>query len=165
MITYHLINFGNKEGMTKKMSNDKVFIVHGHDNEAVQETARFVKKLGLKSIILHKQPSGGDTIIEKIENYSDVGFAIILYTPCDEGKSINEESYKFRARQNVVFEHGYLIGKLSRKRVSAFVKNKIETSGDISGVVYIPMDNDGAWKYKLIGKMNNVEFTLDKNLI
>lgn len=150
---------------TNKLSMDRVFIVHGHDNEAKTETARVVEKLGLKSVILHEQASAGDTIIEKIERCSDVGFAIVLYTPCDEGHSKRETSPKDRARQNVVFEHGYLIGKLGRNHVCALVKGDVETPGDISGVVYIPMDNMGAWKYSLIDEMNAAGFKLNKNAI
>ena len=67
------------------MDKSKVFIVHGHDDAAKSEAARFVEKLGFKAIILHEQASLGDTIIEKIEKNSNVGFAIVLYTPCDEG--------------------------------------------------------------------------------
>lgn len=147
------------------LATDKVFIVHGHDNEAKIEVARVVEKLGLKAIILHEQASSGNTIIEKIEHYSNVGFAIVLYTPCDEGRSKNENCTKNRARQNVVFEHGYLIGKLGRNRVCALVKGDIEIPGDISGVVYVPMDNAGAWKYTLVNEMNTVDFNLDKNKI
>jgi predicted nucleotide-binding protein len=148
-----------------KLSMDRVFIVHGHDNEAKIETARVIEKLGLQSVILHEQASAGDTIIEKIERCSDVGFAIVLYTPCDEGHSKKETSPKDRARQNVVFEHGYLIGKLGRNHVCALVKGDIETPGDISGVVYIPMDNMGAWKYSLVDEMNAAGFMLNKNAI
>jgi Predicted nucleotide-binding protein containing TIR-like domain len=62
----------------------KVFIVHGHDNEAKQEIARFLEQLRLEPIILHEQASAGMTIIEKIEHYSnDADFALVLYTPCD----------------------------------------------------------------------------------
>lgn len=146
-----------------KLSTGKVFIVHGHDNEAKIETARVVEKLGLKAIILHEQASAGDTIIEKIERCSDVGFAIVLYTPCDEGHSKQDANPKNRARQNVVFEHGYLIGKLGRNRVCALVKGDVETPGDISGVVYVPMDNMGAWKYNLIDEMNAAGYKLNKN--
>lgn len=147
------------------LATDKVFIVHGHDNEAKVDAARFVERLGLEAIILHEQASSGNTIIEKIEHYSNVGFAIVLYTPCDVGHSKTENEAKARARQNVVFEHGYLIGKLSRKRVCALVKGNIEIPGDISGVVYVRMDNSGAWKYTLIDEMNAVGFNLDKNRI
>ncbi|GAB3474492.1 TIR domain-containing protein [Polaromonas eurypsychrophila] len=57
----------------------KVFIVHGRDNEAKQEVARFIEKIGLQSIILHEQASAGMTIIEKIERYAnEADFALVL---------------------------------------------------------------------------------------
>ncbi len=120
------------------ISGDKIFIVHGHDNGLKNEVARFLEKLKLTPIILHEQASEGETIIEKIERYSNVGFGIVLYTPCDKGGLANDGAeLKHRARQNVVFEHGYLIGKLERKNVCALVKNDVEKPNDISGVVYV----------------------------
>ena len=127
----------------------KVFIVHGHDNETKQEVARFIDSLGLESIILHEKASSGMTIIEKIEHFSnEVDFGIVLYTPCDKGRGITETKIpaRDRARQNVVFEHGYLMAKLGRKNVCALVKGEIETPNDISGVVYVSIDSAGAWK-------------------
>lgn len=136
------------------MDKSKVFIVHGHDGEAKQAVARFVENLGLKAIILHEQASSGKTIIEKIEEYTDVGFGIVLYTPCDLGASQEKkDELKARARQNVVFEHGYLIGKIGRKNVCALVKGDIEKPNDISGVVYINMDESEAWKYQVAKEM------------
>lgn len=128
---------------------NKVFIVHGHDNEAKQEAARYVESLGLEAIILHEKASTGMTIIEKIEHYSgEADFALVLYTPCDKGRGATETKVpaRDRARQNVVFEHGYLMAKLGRKNVCALVKGQIETPNDISGVVYVQMDTPGAWK-------------------
>ena len=168
MIAYRSLKFGNsnqQKGIGTIMSNEKVFIVHGHDNEAKQETARFIESVGLQAIILHEQASGGKTIMEKIEELSDVGFAVVLYTPCDKGKSNKEPKYKNRARQNVVFEHGYLIGKLGRDRVCALVKGQIETPGDVSGIVYVDMDSSGAWKSTVANEMNSVGFKIDKNNI
>jgi len=127
----------------------KVFIVHGRDNEAKQEAARFIEKIGLQTIILHEQASSGMTIIEKIERYSnEADFALVLYTPCDHGRGIHETKLhpRHRARQNVVFEHGYLMAKLGRENVCALVKDDIETPNDISGVVYVGFDPQGAWK-------------------
>lgn len=127
----------------------KVFIVHGRDNEAKQEVSRFIEKLSLEAIILHEQASSGMTIIEKIEHYSnDADFAIILYTACDHGRGVHESKIppKNRARQNVVFEHGYLMAKLGRENVCSLVKGDIETPNDISGVVYVSLDEHGAWK-------------------
>ena len=127
----------------------KVFIVHGRDNEAKQEVSRFIEKVGLEAIILHEQANAGMTIIEKIEHYSnDADFALVIYTPCDLGRGVHESKIppKNRARQNVVFEHGYLMAKLGRENVCPLVKGNIETPNDISGVVYVDLDPSGAWK-------------------
>lgn len=127
----------------------KVFIVHGRDNETKQEVARFVGAVGLEPIILHEQASAGMTIIEKIERYAnDADFAIVLYTPCDHGRGAQDTKVhpRNRARQNVVFEHGYLMAKLGRENVCALLKGDIETPNDISGVVYVGFDVQGAWK-------------------
>jgi predicted nucleotide-binding protein len=129
-----------------------VFIVHGRDNEAKHEVSRFIESLGLKAIILHEQASSGMTIIEKIEHYSnDADFALVLYTPCDHGRGVHESKIpaKNRARQNVVFEHGYLMAKLGRENVCALVKGEIETPNDISGVVYVGLDAAGGWKFEV----------------
>ena len=134
----------------------KVFIVHGRDNEAKQEVGRFIEQLGLEAIILHERASEGMTIIEKIEKYSnDADFALILYTACDHGRGVHESKIKpkNRARQNVVFEHGYLMAKLGRENVCSLVKGDIETPNDISGVVYVPMDSSGGWKYAVIKEL------------
>ena len=138
-------------GINEPIARNKrnVFIVHGRDNEAKYEVSRFIESLGLKAIILHEQASSGMTIIEKIEHYSnDADFALILYTPCDLGRGVHESKIpaKNRARQNVVFEHGYLMAKLGRENVCALVKGEIETPNDISGVVYVGLDAAGGWK-------------------
>lgn len=135
-----------------KKAKTEVFIVHGHDNSAKQEVARFIETVGLEAIILHEKASSGMTIIEKIEHYSsNADFAIVLYTPCDLGRLAKDTTVqpKARARQNVVFEHGYLMAKLGRKNVCALVKGSIETPNDISGVVYVQLDSAGAWKIEL----------------
>jgi hypothetical protein len=72
---------------------EKIFIVHGHDDAAKLGVARFIEKIGFEPIILHEQASLGKTIIEKIESYTNVGFGVVLYTPCDVGgkKVVNPE--------------------------------------------------------------------------
>ena len=134
---------------SKQQSKD-IFIVHGHDEAAKQEVARFIKILGLQAIILHEQPDKGRTIIEKLEDHTEVGFAVILLTPDDMGHPKGEpDKAKPRARQNVVLDLGYLIGKLGRSSVCALMKGDIEIPSDYAGVLYESMDNAGAWKLTL----------------
>ena len=147
------------------LDKSKVFIVHGHDVEVKLEVARFIEKIGLEPIILHEQVNDGMTVIEKIEKYSNVGFGIVLYTPCDVGYAKGKEQEKMtRARQNVVFEHGYLIGKLGRNNVCALVKESVETPNDISGIVYISLDSNGGWKIPLAKEMKSSGYEIDFNL-
>lgn len=148
------------------MDKSKVFIVHGHDDAAKSEAARFVESLGFKAIILHEQASLGDTIIEKIEKNSNVGFAIVLYTPCDWGASQEKKDHlNLRARQNVVFEHGYLMAKIGRKNVCPLVKGDLETPTDISGIVYTPMDEGGGWKLAVADEMEACGYKVDRSKI
>lgn len=146
------------------LDRSKVFIVHGRDDLAKTSAARFVEKLGLKAVILHEQVSGGKTIIEKIEEHTNVGFALVLYTPCDLGGLVGDTP-KARARQNVVFEHGYLISKLGRCNVCALVKNGTEVPNDISGVVYVPLDEHGAWHLTVAKELRNAGYDIDMNKV
>lgn len=141
-------------------NNSQVFIVHGHDEISKLDIQNFILSIGLEPIVLHMQASSGMTIIEKIEHYSNVGFGIVLYTPCDVGSKVGDLTGRFRARQNVVFEHGYLIGKLGRPRVSALVRGEVETPNDISGVVYIGMDDPESWKEQLKVELRKAGYQL-----
>lgn len=140
----------------------KAFIVHGHDKAKKFETARFLEKIGFEAIILHEQASGGKTIIEKLEKFIDVGFGIVLYTPDDVGEAVAKQAnLKLRARQNVVFEHGLLIGKLGRDKVIPLVvDHNIELPGDISGMVYM---SDNGWEIQLAKEIKSFGYEVDFN--
>lgn len=147
-------------------SHSRVFIVHGHDEAARESLARFLEKLGIEAVILHEQASSGRTIIEKLEDFSDVSFAAILLTPDDVGAAVSTEpNLRPRARQNVVLELGYFICKLGRKNVCALHKGGVELPSDILGVVYVNFDEDGAWKLLLARELVANGFTIDMNKV
>ena len=145
---------------SKELSKD-IFIVHGHDDLAINEVKVFLLEIGFNPIVLREQPNEGQTIIEKIEKYTNVGFGIVLYTPCDEGKAKEQAEYRNRARQNVVFEHGYFCAKLGRNHVCALVKGDLEIPGDLGGVVYTPMSSD--WKFKVAKELRAAGYQFDAN--
>jgi len=141
---------------------DDIFIVHGRDAEAKETVARYVEKLGLNAIILHEIPNIGRTIIEKFEDHSNVGFAVVLLTPDDLGIAKDKrEELKPRARQNVIFELGYFIGKLGRRRVCVLHKENVEIPSDYEGILYVEMDKGGGWKQKLVREMIEVGIKID----
>lgn len=145
-------------------SSNKVFVIHGRDGEAKQTVARFLEKLSLKSVILHEQPNEGRTIIEKFEDYAHVGFAVALLTPDDAGSLQDDKNnLKPRARQNVIFELGFFIGRLGREGVCVLTKGEVEIPSDYAGVVYIPLDNSDGWKMRLIKELKSAGFEVDAN--
>ena len=122
------------------------------------------KKLELKPVILSEQSSRGRTIIEKFEKHSKVGFAIALLTPDDTG-SLEGEKKQPRARQNVIFELGFFIGRIGRERVCALSKGEVEIPSDYSGVVYIPLEDSGGWKFQLCRELKAAGYDIDANRI
>jgi predicted nucleotide-binding protein len=143
-------------------ASNRVFLVHGHDDGAKDLVARFLGKLKLEAIILHEQPNGGRTIIEKFEAYSDVAFAIVLMTPDDVGASAaTPDKLIKRARQNVILELGYFTGKIGRTRVCALHKPGVEIPSDIHGVLYVELDIGGGWKTKLAQELVQAKADID----
>lgn len=127
--------------------SNKVFVVHGHDHSLKTEVESFLHQIGLEPIVLHRQPDQGQTIIEKFEQHSDVGYAFILLTPDEIAYTIGQEnisdekrSKERRARPNVIFEFGYFVGKLGRKRVCCLHKGEVVLPSDLSGLVYKKID-------------------------
>ena len=140
----------------------EVFISHAHDEEAITAVAKFVENLGLKVTVLDEQPKKGQTIIDKFEEHADeAGFAIVLLTPDDIGSSKATGKRKLRARQNVIFELGYLLGGLGGERVCALYKEGVELPSGIRDVAYVPMDNDDNWKLKLSQGMRKAGLPVD----
>ena len=151
----------DNQGPAVVAKSDRVFIVHGRD-AAKPDISAFVDGQGLKPVILSDQPSGGKTVIEKVEEYGDVGYAIVLLTPDDEGRLRDStDSQKPRARQNVVFELGYFIGRLGREYVCALTKGELELPSDYAGVVYIPYGDSTDWKARLMAELRSAGYTVD----
>lgn len=158
----------------KKELTNKVFIVHGHNEEMKQSVARALSKLGLDPIILHERENAGRTIIEKFqENAEEIGFAVILLSNDDLGLSKRnlkeganlETLLKPRTRQNVIFEMGYFIGNLGRSKVFLLIQEGVEKPGDLDGLVYTLYDAQGIWRFSLVRELKGAGYEVDANAI
>lgn len=145
----------------QRVPMNKVFIVHGHNGELKESVARLIERQNIEAIILSEQANSGNTIIEKFEKNSDVQAAICLFTEDDIAK-VNDEraEYKKRARQNVVFEAGYFMGKLSRKRVILVANKDVEMPSDLQGVIYTSTNN---WNVDVLKELMEMGFDIDMN--
>ena len=145
-------------------STNRVFVVHGRDEAAKQMVARYLEGVGLDPVILQEQPNEGRTIIEKFEEYAQVGFAVVLCTPDDVGALESEQDkMRPRPRQNVVLEWGFFLGKIGRNRVCALFKGDVEIPSDYDGVIYIRLDDFGGWRMELAREMKAAGLPVDMN--
>ena len=148
------------EPVAKAKNFSKIFIVHGHDEALKQSVALLIEKQNIEAVILSEKANKGKTIIEKLEEHSDVGCAICLFTPDDTGKANKETDYKARARQNVVLEAGFFMGKLGREYVVYLASSQLEMPSDLQGVVYTNANN---WQFDLLRELKEMGYTIDFN--
>lgn len=148
-------------GEVHRQSN-KVFIVYGHDAAAREQLELLLRRLKLEPVVLQNLPSGGQTIIEKLETSGDVHYACALLTPDDDGRKKGEPDFNNRARQNVVLELGMFLAKLGRKRVAILHKGNIELPSDIAGLLYIPfVDRIDEIKEKVAAELQEAGFSIN----
>jgi predicted nucleotide-binding protein len=134
-----------QEDQIKRVSGNTVFIIHGHDGYLKTQVQLLLQRAGVNSIVLHEQPDMGRNIIEKlIEETDKANYAIALLSPDEELKDGSK-----RARQNVILEIGYFLGKLDKSRVKLVKKGDTEIPSDLSGILYENYDEAGSWKIKL----------------
>lgn len=167
------IELNSEQGGTenqKRTCGNKIFIVHGHDNEMKLNVARTLERLDIHPVILHEQPDLGRSVLVKlIEESRDACFAIVLLSPDDYGYSVNEtdKHRKARARQNVILELGYFIGVLGSDKVLALYRqdNEFELPSDYVGTLYKNYDPNGAWIVELGKELKAAGIPVDMNKI
>ena len=146
-------------------ASDQVFVVHGRDTGIRDRVARLLEKLELKALILEEQSDRGQTLIEKFErNALTVGFAVIILVADDLGRGPDDADWPAepnRARQNVILELGYFMGRLGRERTAALSEQRTERPSDIHGMLYIPLD--GNWELRLAKEMRDAGLPVDLN--
>jgi predicted nucleotide-binding protein len=146
---------------TEKVKGNTVFIIHGHDNELKMELQLLLERAGVNNLVLHEQADKGRTIIDKLVQESvNSNYAIALLSPDDK-----LESGISRARQNVILEIGYFMGKLGKERVRILKKGDIEIPSDLQGVLYENYDKSGAWKVKICKELMAVGIFVDMETV
>jgi len=151
--------------MNNQVRSNKIFVVHGHDNKMKLDVVQTLQKLDLDPIILNEEPTKRLNIIEKITDYAHVSFAIVLLSPDNLSypENKNPAEAKYVARQNVIFELGYFLGRLGKQNVIALYRKKkdFEISTEYTGVLWI--EYKSGWYFKLIKELQACNFDVDAN--
>jgi hypothetical protein len=141
-----------------------ILLIHGRDEATKETVSEFIENLGLRASILHEQPNGGRSIIEKFGEPSTIDFVIILFTPDDIAAPRSKpKERQTRVTQNVIFEFGYFLGKLGQGRVCVLYKEGVEILSDYPGIMYIPMDSRGGWRLLVAKEIKQAGIEIDLN--
>jgi predicted nucleotide-binding protein len=143
-------------------STQKIFVVHGRNEYYRQRVVNLLREWGCIPITLREQPNIGRTLIEKFEEHANADYAVVLLTADDKGALATERNHLPRPRQNVVFEMGYFIGRMTRERVCALYQEGVELPSDLAGIVYVPLDSNDQWQQVLLDELRAVGFDLKR---
>lgn len=136
----------------------KVFLIHGHDINLLREVQLLLNRANIKVIVLAECSDMGRVIIDKlIEEGKGAEYAIALLSPDDLMKD-----YSIRARQNVILEIGYFLGKLGKEKVRMLKKGNVEIPSDLKGILYTDYNNSG-WQLNILKEMQAVGLKIDLN--
>jgi hypothetical protein len=157
-------------GLTKqqdiKNSEEPVFVVHGHDDAMNSQVMRFIEKLGLDAIDLAEKAGGTLSMQEKLQKYSNVKFAVVLFTADDIGRLKTSQTESARNRQNVIYELAGFQKQLGREHVAIIQKERTELPSDIAGIHYIPWhDTKEGWKILLARELKDAGLNFDFNRV
>ena len=150
-------------------AKQSVFLAYGHNESVKLAVGDFLRQNGLRVLELGRVAQHGDSILGSVERYIPrARFAVVLFTADDEGYALRDGRAKSckRARQNVVFELGYLLAKLGKRRVRVLVEEGVEIPTNYSGMLYIPLDPDRAWRTSLVRELRLSGINLNlKNVV
>ncbi len=157
----------SKQSISGSDVRRRVFVVCGTDGEMKQAVTISLTRLKLVPIVVCEEPSQGKKIVERFQEYSDVGFAVVLLSPDDCVYVKDEPPTKrtLRPRQDVIFELGFLLGKLGKNNVLVFFREcaNFEIPTDFEGIKIAAFDNRDSWKLALIRELTNCGYDFDAN--
>jgi predicted nucleotide-binding protein len=153
-----------KEKIMEKTSIPKVFVITGKDEKKKEAVASFLANLGVEPVIPQEDNGHRNNLVEKLGKNAEVAFAIILLVGDEVGypKEKPEES-RPRANQKVIFELGFLMGRLPQNLVCALYEEGLDLPAEYQGNVFIPFDGGGIWKLLTARAMKMAHVDIDMN--
>ncbi len=147
----------------------RVFLAHGRDERWKEAVAHLLEHAGSDEVtILNDRPEERAKLLEQIgEQAHATRYAIVLLTADDVGaarlESPQEPYFTTRARQDVVFEMGFLVAALTPGRVCVLYEDGVELPCELEGISHVRLDLAGTWQPKLLLALRRAGFDYDLN--
>ena len=121
-------------------TTNRVFVVSAANNPLLQQLTALLKELGIEASVYQRTGGGSDALLPHIEKQSDTHYAFYLIGPDD--------------LPSVMFELGYLVGKIGANRVCCIYQKDVQ----------VPKNIPGVQRKEIIVKLEEISFSLIKEL-
>jgi predicted nucleotide-binding protein len=147
----------------------KVLLAHGRDDRWAQAVAHLLEQAGSHELTILDQRA--EQRAELLEDAGDQRaaprYAVVLLTADDIGgrrlESAEEPYFAPRARQDVVFEMGFLAAALTPACVCVLYEEGVELPCELDEISHVRLDLAGTWQPKLLMKLRRAGFDYDLN--
>ncbi len=112
----------------------RIFLSHGRSGDWKDVQSHLEKDMKHETLELAQEASGGLTIIEKLEKYSDRCDCAVIVMSGDDADAEGQP----RVRENVMHEIGFFHGKYGRNRVILLHEEGVSVPTNLAGIVYAP---------------------------
>ena len=141
-----------------------VYVVHGRDCAFVEPVVAYLEAIGLHPILLVDTSRSDRNLVERFENFASQAYAVVLLAAENDAAAraaTDPGLRRLRPDAQLIFQLGYLIGKLGRRYVSALHREDLELPAELSSVLAIPMDDIGIWKFGLLRDLVAAGFAVE----
>ncbi|MCW4023343.1 MAG: nucleotide-binding protein [Candidatus Bathyarchaeota archaeon] len=151
--------------VNNKVRSNQIFVVQGNNKEMNTDVLETLEKLELETIVLNEELNNEKKLVEKVNGCPNISFGVVLLFPddsvCFQEKTSDET--KYRVSQNVIFELGFLLGKLGKQNIVAVYlpKKGFEIPNQYEGIRWV--EYKGGWYFKLINELKEANYDVDAN--
>ena len=144
-----------------------IFVAYGYNEAMKDEVVTTLQKLEFSVIVREKTAEEGKTFTTNFLEFHDIGFAVVVLSGDDFGYSKEHEAHqaKLRPRQQIVFELGFLAGRLGRDRVFVLHQDSknFELPTAFFDILYVPYRKMGEWQLQLLRQLKRSGYPVDAN--
>lgn len=133
-------------------TDNKAVVLHG--SKKIRDfVAKVLEENQMEAVVL-KDKSG---VIDDFDNHEDAHHFIVILSNDDIGAAKSKiNNLKPRARQNVILELGYILGKIGSGKVIILYENDVEIPSVLRGVTTLKLTGK-SWQKKLAREIQKVD--------
>lgn len=149
-------------------SSQQVLVVPGLNTEMNSNIVNTLNKLGFVPVVFDSQDKeASKKLLERFDQYKDAAFGVVVLADDEVGTLRLEypKNVKMRARPQVVFLGGFLLGKLgASKLIFLYVpRQNFEFPFEMDAFCSLAYDDKNRWHFDFLKELKSRGFTVDAN--